>query len=166
MTAQRCGSLTPSPVSPSSGSLPPLGLCRPDLRRCPPHPFMPASPTPGSRQLEVKRVTHVAGPSMESLDQQASSINPRGHHSGLPALQRPAEEPRDPGSTRCTRSRPPCPASPQTWERRPGGGVAHARLAHAAPSPSAVQTTTPAAPRSQPAHPGSRTLPHLRAVPL
>ena len=80
-------------------------------------------------------MTHVAGPSMESLDQQASSINPRGHHSGLPALQRPAEEPRDPGSTRCTRSRPPCPASPQTWERRPGVGVAHARLAHAAPSP-------------------------------
>ena len=99
-------------------------------------------------------MTPVAGPSMESLDQQASSINPWGHHSGLPALQRPAEEPRGPGSTRCTRSRPPCPARPQTWERRPGGSAAHARLG--APRTFALRgadhhSCCPA--RSQPAHP-------------
>lgn len=60
-------------------------------------------------------------------DQQASSIIPWSHHSGFPILQRPC-------STRCTRSRTPCRVRPDTWEQRPGGSVAHARLgAHRSP---------------------------------
>ena len=71
-------------------------------------------------------MTHVAGPSME-IDQQASSINPG-------AITQDSQPSSDPGSTRCTRSRAPCPAGPHTWEQRPGGSVAHARLgAHRGP---------------------------------
>lgn len=48
-------------------SLPRLNPCRLDTWRCPPHPSTPASPTPGSRLLEVRRVTQVAGLSLGDL---------------------------------------------------------------------------------------------------
>lgn len=145
-------------LDPQVLSLPPPGFCRLDLRRCPPHPFMPTS-TPGSRQLEVRRVTHVAGPSMEA-DQQASSIIPWGHHSGLPSLQRPwlhslhqVQNPL-PGSSRYLGAASRGQRSPRETGRTP-------QPALAAHSPSAVQTTTLAVPeRSQPAHP-SRPAPLL-----
>ena len=50
------------------------------------------------------------------------------------AITQDSQPSSDPGSTRCTRSRAPCPAGPHTWEQRPGGSVAHARLgAHRGP---------------------------------
>lgn len=122
---------TRSPVSPSPRSLPsgPKAL--------PPHPSILASPAPGSRQLEVRRVTHVAGPCMESLGEQASSNNPWGPLWGFPVLQRPAKEPGDPCFMPCTRSRAPCPLIPF-----PGGSVALEGLG-THPSPRAPCTRTP-----------------------
>lgn len=139
--ARRCLSLT------CVSSLPSLSLCRLDPRRSPAPPLRVSfshtwQQTAGGEACDPNMqgralVTSVQRGSVEVLGEQASSINPWGPHSELPALQRQAEAPGDPYSIPCTRSRALVPLVPLS-----GGNLALAGLC-AQPSPRAPRTRPP-----------------------
>lgn len=113
MLPQRCRFLTPG------SSLPPLGSCRLDPRRCSHHPSTPASPTPRSRQLEVRRVTQVAGLSFGDL-------GPARLLGGPKPLTRVSQPSSNAGRSPKTLTRFPATllARPDRVVPVPGGGVA------------------------------------------
>nr|XP_044605515.1 early nodulin-like protein 2 [Equus asinus] len=123
------------------------GLRRLDPRRVPPHASMPASPTPGSRQLELRRVTQVAAPILGDLGPPRLLGGPWARR--LP-LSSPGALPWDsqPSSDaqRSPKTLAPFPAPglvrPARLAPLPGGSVALLRLG-AHPSPRALCTRPP-----------------------
>lgn len=137
----------------------PLSLCCLDTRRCQPRPSMPASLTPGRRQLAGGEACDPKSPvepwrprsstaRWRSLGARLPPSSSRGPHSGIPAPQRRAREPEDPCSIPGARSGRPAPLVPL-----PGAARRFPASAHG-PARALRRHRRSSGPRAAPAHPG------------